>query len=163
MPDRLTFCNTSPLLYLHQIGQLDLLAGLYAKVHIPPAVEAELQAGAERGVNVPDTATLLWLQVMPLLSDKSIPLVMDLGRGEAEVIALGLEQPGSRLILDDSLARRIARLQGLQFTGTLGVLVKAKQVGLLSAISPAIVALRKAGLWLTDELVNEVLIQADEV
>jgi uncharacterized protein len=60
------------------------------------------------------------------------------------------------------LARRIARLQSLQFTGTIGVLVRAKQVGLLSAISPVISALREAGLWLSDELVNEVLIQAGE-
>jgi uncharacterized protein len=162
MPERLTFCNTSPLLYLRLVGRLDLLAQLYGEVHIPPAVEAELRAGAQRGVDVPDVAALPWLRVVPLLSDKSIPLVMDLGRGEAEVIALGLENPGSRLILDDTLARRIARLQSLQFTGTIGVLIRAKQLGRLSTLSPVLSALREAGLWLSDELVNEVLIQAGE-
>ncbi len=89
-------------------------------------------------------------------------MVMDLGRGEAEVIALGLENPDSRLILDDTLGRRIARLQNLQFTGTVGVIVKAKQSGLVAAVLPIIVALREAGLWLSDEVVTEVLLQAGE-
>ena len=89
-------------------------------------------------------------------------MVTDLGPGEAEVIALGLQRPESRLILDDRLARRIARLHNLQVTGTIGVIVKAKQAGLLPAVSPVIIALREAGLWLSDALVVEVLRQAGE-
>ena len=54
MPDRLVVCNTSPLLYLHQVGRLDLLRDLYGRVQIPMAVRTELQAGAELGVSVPD-------------------------------------------------------------------------------------------------------------
>lgn len=162
MPDQLTISNTSPLLYLHLVKQLDLLAQLYGKVLVPPAVEAELQVGAEQGINVPQIAALSWLKVTPLASDTSIPLVTDLGRGEAEVIALGLENPDSRLILDDTLARRIARLNKLQFTGTVGIIVRAKQVGLLTAVSPVLSALQKAGLWLSDALVTQVLHQAGE-
>jgi predicted nucleic acid-binding protein len=163
MPEQRTISNTSPLLYLHLVKQLDLLPRLYGTVFVPPAVEAELQAGAERGVDVPQIKTLHWLQVMSLASVISIPMVMDLGRGEAEVIGLGLENPNSRLILDDTLGRRIARLQGLQFTGTVGVVVKAKQNGLLAAVSPVISALQEAGLWLSESLVAEVLCQAGEV
>ncbi len=162
MPERRTISNTSPLLYLHLVRQLDLFPQLYGTVFVPPAVEAELQAGAERGVDVPQIKVLHWLQVMPLASVTSIPMVMDLGRGEAEVIALGLENPNSRLILDDTLGRRIARFQGLQFTGTVGVVVKAKQTGLVSAVSPIISALQEAGLWLSESLVAEVLRQAGE-
>jgi predicted nucleic acid-binding protein len=162
MPERLTISNTSPLLYLHLVGQLDLLKRLYGEVVVPPAVEAELRAGAERGIDVPEIASQPWLKVIPLGSDTSIPLVTDLGRGEAEVIALGLEKPDSRLLLDDTLARRIARLHGLRFAGTVGIIVKAKQVGLLPAASPLISALREAGLWLSDNLVAEVLRQAGE-
>jgi predicted nucleic acid-binding protein len=162
MPESYTFSNTSPLLYLHLINQLDLLPQLYGTVHIPPAVDAELQAGAERGVDVPRVPALSWLQIMPLASAHSIPMVMDLGRGEAEVIALGLEYPDSRLILDDTLARRIARLQALRITGTVGVVVKAKQSGLLPTVAPILSALREAGLWLSDRLVADVLQQAGE-
>lgn len=100
---------------------------------------------------------------MPLASTVSIPIVMDLGRGEAEVIALGLENPNSRLILDDTLGRRIARLQKLQVTGTVGVVVKAKHAGYLPTVAPVIGALQKAGLWLSDAVVAEVLRQAGEM
>jgi len=59
MPDnKLTISNTSPLLYLHLVRQLDLLVHLYNKVFVPPAVEIELQAGAERGIDVPKIAAL---------------------------------------------------------------------------------------------------------
>jgi predicted nucleic acid-binding protein len=162
MPEQITICNTSPLLYLHQIDRLDLLNQLYTRVLFPPAVEAELGVGAELGINVPRLARYSWLHRTPLKSDASIPLVTDLGRGEAEVIALGLENPGSRLILDDTLARRIAQLHGLQFTGTVGVIVKAKMAGLVSEVSPVLFQLRKAGLWLGDTLVAEILRQAKE-
>lgn len=162
MPEHDTVCNTSPLLYLHLIGQLGLLLELYGEVFIPPAVKAELQAGAARGVDVPQITAFPWLRVMPVASAASIPLVMDLGQGEAEVIALGLENPDSRLILDDMLARRIAHLQKLRFTGTVGVIVKAKQTGLIPAVWPIVVALREAGLWLSDDVVAEVLRQAGE-
>jgi predicted nucleic acid-binding protein len=53
MPEIVTICNTSPLLYLHLVQQLDLLPQLYGYVLIPPAVQAELDAGARQGVNVP--------------------------------------------------------------------------------------------------------------
>ena len=137
MPDRPTVANTSPLLYLGMVGQLNLLAQLYGELWVPPGVLAELGAGAERGVEVPDVLALPWITVKPLASDTSIPLVTDLGRGEAEVIALGLERPDSRLILDDKLGRRIAELHGLQFTGTAGVILKAKQAGNLPLSCPA--------------------------
>jgi predicted nucleic acid-binding protein len=162
MPKLHTISNTSPLLYLHLTKQLDLLPHLYGTVYVPPAVEVELQAGAERGVDVPHVDALPWVQIMPLASASSIPIVMDLGRGEAEVIALGLEHPDSRLILDDTLGRRIARLHKLRITGTVGVVVKAKQAGLLPAVAPILFALQEAGLWLSDALVTEVLRQAGE-
>ena len=57
-PERLVVSNTSPLLYLHQVGQLDLLRKLYKQIKIPSAVRDELLAGAEQGVSVPDLAAL---------------------------------------------------------------------------------------------------------
>lgn len=57
MPDRLVISNTSPILYLHQVGHLDLLWKLYGQVQIPQAVEEELRAGAQRGVAVPDVSS----------------------------------------------------------------------------------------------------------
>ena len=162
MPERLVVSNTSPLLYLHQVGHLDLLWRLYGQVQIPPAVREELWAGADQGVSVPDIETLEWLKVRPLRDTTLLPVVIDLGAGEAEAIALALANPGSLLVLDDSLGRRIARLNHVTYTGTLGLLVKAKKEGLLSNVSSVIEALRKTTMYLTPALIQRVLEEAGE-
>lgn len=133
-PEQLVVSNTSPLLYLHQVGHIDLLRELYGRIRIPSAVRAELQAGAERGVSVPDLSALGWIdeQVMP---DRILlPVVIDLGAGEAEAIALALSSPGSLLILDDRQGRR----------------------------TPVIEALRETTMHLTPELIEIVLKEAGE-
>lgn len=162
MPEPITFCNTSPLLYLNLVDQLHILPALYGTVVIPTAVQIELLAGRQRGIHVPDIEHLPWIQVISLNDRTLIPLVTDLGAGEAELIGLGRQHPGSRLILDDTLGRRIAILNGLTITGTVGVVVKAKQAGFVPAVKPIVLALRQGGLWLSDELIQEVLRQAGE-
>jgi predicted nucleic acid-binding protein len=157
MPETLVIVNTSPLLYLYQVDCLELLQQLYSTITVPPAVPQELETGKLQGVDVPEVNSIEWIQIRPVASATIIPAVIDLGQGEAEVIALGLENPGSLLVFDDSLARRIADLYGLKYTGTLGVLVKAKQSGYLSAVAPVINMLRSKGMWLTDKIISDVL------
>ena len=161
-PDYSVIVNTSPLLYLHQVGYLELLQKLYKRVIVPEAVVQELEVGAKQGINVPKLKKLDWVSIQIVQSVSLIPTFIDLGKGEAEVIALGLENPASLLILDDQLGRRIANLYQLKYTGTLGVLVKAKQLGYLWAVQPIIQMLRHQGMWLTDKIVNDVLRLAGE-
>ncbi len=138
MPETTVIVNTSPLLYLHQVGQLELLQKLYSVVTVPLAVTRELEVGTQQGIDVPKIDAIEWIQVRPVASAVLVPAVIDLGQGEAEVLALGLEIPGSLLIFDDKLARRIADLYHLKYTGTLGILVKAKQLGYLASVAPVI-------------------------
>jgi len=160
-PDHLALINTSPLLYLHQVGQLEVLPQLYSHIIAPITVEQELAVGKASNINVPDLSRLDWLQVQAV-KPAAVPNVIDLGRGEAEVIALGLENPDSLLILDDQLGRKIAKFYRLRCTGTLGVLIKAKQSGYLEAIAPIIASLKKQGMWLTDEIMATALKLAGE-
>lgn len=162
MPEGRVICNTSPLYYLHLVGQLDLLPRLYSRVRIPPAVREELQAGEKKGVPTPRPEELPWLEIQESVNRALLPMVIDLGRGEAEAIALALEDPGSLLILDDSLGRRIAGLSGLTFTGTLGVLIRAKQSGLLAEIRPTLQALEQTTMYLGKELIAMALREAGE-
>ena len=161
-PERIVISNTSPLLYLHQVGHLDLLRRIYGRVRIPSAVRMELQAGAAQGIAVPDLSALGWVDEQAVTERVLLPTVVDLGPGEAEAIALALSFPGSLLILDDRMGRRIARLSGVTCTGTLGVLLKAKQVGLLSSVAPVIERLRETTMHLTPELIAVVLKDAGE-
>ena len=78
--------------------------------------------------------------------------------GEAECLALAMENPGSLLILDDLQARALASANGLPFTGTLGLLVEAKARGLVDAVAPLLGKLRvSARFWISAELETRVL------
>jgi len=131
-----TICNTSPIQYLYQLEHLDLLKQLCGVIFVPPAVVDELAAGRALGVSLPDVATIEWVNIRRPTSEKALPLVTDLGPGEAEVLMLALESPGAIVILDDGLARDIARAHRLPLKGTLGVLIEAKHRGLIHELKP---------------------------
>ncbi len=135
-------CDTSPLQYLHQLDQLDLLPALAARVLVPPAVQEELSVGRSLGFNVPAVENLSWVAVRQPVSRQVIPLIHDLGPGETEVLLLALESPGTIAVLDDALARRVAGTLEIPFTGTLGLLLDAKKAGLIPVIRPVLDALQ---------------------
>lgn len=128
--------NTSPIQYLYQLGHLDLLRKLCGSIIVPPAVVEEFAAGRALGVSLPDPATIEWIKVRRPTSERALPLVRDMGPGEAQVLMLGLETLGTVLIINDRLARDIARAYHLPLKGTLGVLLEAKQRGLIPEIKP---------------------------
>ncbi|MBN7810095.1 DUF3368 domain-containing protein [Algoriphagus sp. H41] len=76
--------------------------------------------------------------------------------GEASVICLGKEISDSILILDDLKARKIAARLGMKFTGTLGVLVKAKKQGLVPEIGPYVKKLLEAGIRISPKILAEI-------
>jgi uncharacterized protein len=154
-PEPTVIINTSPLLYLHQIGNLDLLQKLYIRVKVPTSVRQELEVGRQQGIDVPDLNLISWIEIcqVEILDFPSI----DLGLGETAVIALGLTIPDSLLILDDRLGRRYADLCGLRYTGTIGVVVKAKQKGYIESVASAITVLQSKGMWVSNSIIREAL------
>ncbi len=155
-------CNTSPLQYLHQLGRLEILAALAGTVIVPSAVTAELNHGRAKGVDLPDLSRLGWIQERRPAEPADAALIADLGAGEAGVLLLALEATDPVVILDDRLARRRAEALDLRLTGTLGLLLSAKRVGLISAITPEIEALRALGFRLSARAVEAVLQDAGE-
>jgi len=113
-------CDTSPLQYLHQIKHLDVLPSLATRVLVPPAVVDELREGMRLGLDLPDVNTLDWVEVLRPAGASALPLVTDLGPGESEALALALEYREAVIVLDDRVARNVARTLGLKMTGTLG-------------------------------------------
>ena len=155
-------CNTSPLQYLHQTDLLHLLPALFGSVQVPAAVAAELAEGRRRSVRLPDLAQLPWVTLRSVRERKLLPLVTSLGSGEKEVLALGLEAPGHLLVLDDRDARRHAIAAGLEVTGTLGILVLAKERGLLDSIRPVLNHLQALRFRLRTETYRVALELANE-
>lgn len=155
--------NTSPLQYLHQLGLLEFLPRLVGQIIIPQAVVEELEAGRTLGLDLPDVSSLGWITIRSPKSEGGV-LFTDLGRGETDVIRLALEMPSGAavLILDDRLARKTAAEQGLEFTGTLGVLLDAKRVGIVSAVSPYLDRLDSLGFYLARQTREAILKLAGE-
>ena len=141
-------CNTSPLQYLHQLGVLHFLPTLIKSIIVPPAVQAELNAGRELGLDLPDVKMFEWVIVRRPASSVALPLITDLGAGEREVLALALESPEAVCVLDDSLARQVAGALGLRVTGTLGILLDAKRARITTSVRPLLDQLQSLGFRL---------------
>ncbi len=142
--------DSTCLIALEQIGQLDLLPALFDPIHAPPAVERECGG-------VPQ-----WLTVAaPADAALVMALKMTIDDGEAETIALAIEYKW-RAILDDLQARAVAQQMGLKLIGTVGILIRAKRAGLLAEVRPVLRDLGKSGFYLSDALMREVLRLAGE-
>lgn len=84
-----------------------------------------------------------------------------LGKGEASAIILA-SQLKAGLLIDEKLGRKVARKMQLPIIGTAGVLLLAKEKNLILEIAPLIFELKKSGYYLSEELINTVLIRAQE-
>lgn len=147
--------NTTPLLSLLKIDKLDLLRELYGEVIIPTAVYDEIEAGKE-GPYYTDLASIQWIKIQALKYPSALPYLMDLDRGEAEVLILAREIGADLVILDENLGRRYASLLDLKLTGTIGILLKAKELGLISSVKELLRELQGKGVWLSRSLVDYV-------
>jgi len=144
--------DTSCLIALDALGQMKLLVTFYGVVTIPQAVAREF------GSVVP-----CWLQVRTVKNTSLIAaLRRSLGPGESEAIALASEIPNSLLVLDDLRARRVASEMGLVLTGTLGLILRAKNEGVIASVDAALSQIERVGFRLSSDLRKEVLLLAGE-
>ena len=121
--------DSSPLIVLVNIGQVQILPRLFREVFIPPQIAAEL-ADPKRPQAVHDfiNAKPPWLRIQEAANVEQIP---DLHEGECAAISLATEIKADLLVIDESDGRSAARARNLQITGTIGVLQRAAENGLL--------------------------------
>lgn len=153
--------DAGPLIGLARVHRLDLLQELYGFVLIPPAVHDELQVSSGRpgAVQLKSALERGWLQVHNLATsaDTSLAeLMLILDPGEAEAILLA-EQAGCRfLLIDDRQGRCIAKRRSISVVGVAGILLAAKQCGLIDAVLPVLREMAREGYRLSLELISEV-------
>jgi predicted nucleic acid-binding protein len=148
--------NASPIIVLAKIARADLLTNLSRELLIPQAVVDEIVAGPSD-----DPARQL---IENGWGTRSIPqtvpsnlLEWGLGPGETSVLAVAQERTGAIAVLDDAVARTCAKAIGVPVIGSLGIIVRAKNQGLLTSASDATRALRNVGLYLDDDVLRRVL------
>jgi predicted nucleic acid-binding protein len=157
--------NTSPLTNLAAIGLFDLLHRLYGQVYIAQGVWDELGAGGTHWPGYVEAARASWIKRCAVRNqDLVIALQRDLDRGEAESIALALEQRADLILLDEQEGRHAAQRLGLPVIGVIGVLLDAKARGTLGLVRPALDALRQeAGFYIDSLLYERALTLAGEL
>ena len=103
-----------------------------------------------------------WIKIKDIKDKNSLSYFLDIDKGEAETIILANEIDADLVIIDEILGRFHAKNSNLKITGTLGVLLKAKNSGHIQKIRPLLIELRDKGIWLSGKLIKEVLILANE-
>jgi predicted nucleic acid-binding protein len=159
--------NTSPTLALiAALGSLEMLAQIYERVLFSDTVVQEIRQAGQQGFGVLafDQALQKGLPFERhyLAQPMAAWLTAALDAGEASVIALAQEQKVPLVCIDELAGRRVARLNGLQVTGSLGILLKLKAQNHIPAIAPCIARMRAQGIWLSAELRTQALALANE-
>jgi len=146
MPD-IIISDTSSLILFDKIGELELLNKVYDTIVTTPEIAGEF------GDSLP-----VWIKIH---SVKDIKYQEFLGTqvdwGEASAIALAIETEDALLLLDDLKARKLAGKLNLKYTGTLGVINKAKQMGIISKVKPLIEKLLETDFRISENIITEIL------
>ena len=144
MSDEIIISDASPLIVLVDIGELDLLQKLYRQVLITDVVKNEIHADLPNWINVTSEYDKKQFQILKL----------ELDSGEASAIALAMETPERTIIIDESKGRSVAKRLGLRVTGTIGILIKAKDNGLIESGHKILAKLEDHGFCYLKNLEN---------
>lgn len=151
----LVMSDSSALIHLASINRIPLLKQLFDRLLLPPAVWQEVvaQGGGRAGVKeVKQAQQAGWIEVVTPANMLVLQLLKrELDDGEAEVIALALERRAHLILMDESEGRRVAEVYGLSKTGTLGLLIRAKQAGYIPSLKTELDNLLQQGhFWIKD-------------
>jgi predicted nucleic acid-binding protein len=155
--------NAGPLIVLAKINQLSLLEQLFTEVNIPSAVHRELLAKSGPETMRLDEALNRFIQVAspPQLPSEIKTEISHLDSGEQQAVALAYELK-KLLVIDDRLGRAAARQLNISITGTAGIMLRAKNAGLISDVRPLLNEARQQGYWLSDAFLDIVTKLAGE-
>lgn len=154
--------NASPIITLCKSGQEDLLPRLFTEIVLPGAVWEEVEAGDITDPARRKLGALAWLKRDDSIATSPLVQAWDLGAGETAVLSYALARPGYVAVIDDAAGRRCASSLNITVIGTVGLIVLAKHRGLIARITPGLDALRDAGSWLSDKLIEQLKKQEGE-
>lgn len=148
--------NASPLIFLGNAGLLTLLQSIDDEIVVAHSAFEEVTKSQHSDLAKNAAKTASWLIHKSCSVIPTPILAWDLGPGESEVLALGLQSKNATLVVDDLAARRCALSLGLKVMGTLGIVVAGHRRGLINDPLQVIEQLRSGGMWLSDAVVKQV-------
>ncbi|MDR3286234.1 MAG: DUF3368 domain-containing protein [Prevotellaceae bacterium] len=144
--------DTSCFIVLSKTGQLDLLHQLFGNITTTPEIVEEF------GEKLPD-----WIEIVAAKDiHKRHLFETQVDKGEASAMALAFEMENSLLIIDDYKARKLEHTLNIDYTGTIGIIILAKQKGIIDSIKPILAKIKETNFHISAELELQALIQAKE-
>ncbi|MBK7005675.1 MAG: DUF3368 domain-containing protein [Burkholderiales bacterium] len=154
------FSNTTPFISLCSVNLLHLMPAIFGTVVVADAVVDECHAGGK--FFVPDLTGLPWISVQAVHSDKRLPALFELDRGERDTLLLATQDTGALVLMDEKLGRNLAEYMGIQVMGTLGILAKARGLGLIPNFSRVALDMRDQGIYFSESLVHRIAARLGE-
>jgi predicted nucleic acid-binding protein len=143
---RIIVSDTSCLILLDTLGRISLLKSLFGKITITKIVAEEFGKVLPEFVEIENPKDNKYQKILETFLDP----------GEASAMALALEKEECLLIIDEFKGRREARQLGLNYTGTMGILIVAKEKGLISSVTEIIKEIGKTNFRISDKLLKEI-------
>ena len=140
------YVDTSSIIILNKINALDLLNKIYSNVIITNYIQLELNEAIPSWISVELTYNI----------DHSFLKNFNLGLGETSIIINAIKNNGF-LIIDDLKARKIATTLSLRFTGSIGILIIAKELKLIDSVKYYLEKIQETNFRLSDVLIKKVL------
>jgi len=103
-----------------------------------------------------------WIEIQEIKNPDSRAYFLELDDGEAEVLILAKETNADLVIMDEIMGRRYSKQLGFNLTGTIGILLKLKEIGLIESIKDLLTELIKKGTWLSPKLIAKAIKLANE-
>lgn len=163
----LLIADTSPLIIFARTNKLPLLCSVAKQVVLTTTVKQECVVNP----GMPGAATIQrfiddgLLTVVPDVPEHHDIAKTNLDPGEKTAISFALslrESPAFQLLLDDVGGRKVAKAHGLNVIGSAGLLVIAKRKELIAEVKPILLEWQQAGYWIHPDIVNAVLVSANE-
>lgn len=149
--------DTTPIISLMKVGQLELLQKLFGVVYIPEAVYRELIENEAYPEETRVVQECNFLLVENVQNEKSVIILRNftgLDAGESEAIILADEKKSAVLLMDEHKGRQVAKKMGITITGTIGILAQAYDERLLvkEDVERCIEQLKESGIRISEKL-----------
>jgi hypothetical protein len=152
--------DSSALIALSVCNSLSLLEQLFGSVVVPETVYVETTRPNKKEAQ----ALKLFLEGKVRQVDLKGYVFLDAfaDAGETEAMLLYKQISADKLLIDDQRGRKVAKINQISTIGSLGILLAAKEKGLVSEVSPLLRQIEKSDVYLSPQLIATVLELAGE-
>jgi predicted nucleic acid-binding protein len=107
----IVFSNTTPIIALSSIGQLDLLPKLFGRIYLAVEVIEECEAGGS--IAVPNLRKLDWVKPVQSTAIEQSNILLELDKGEKHTLDMASKYKADWVLVDEKIGRNVAEYIGL--------------------------------------------------